>query len=607
MIPTLVTPEGRELETDQEKADAFAELYQSFHGVGEKEEDLPRIPKEETPITALTSSFEISNIIKRLKGKKATGLDQLGARLIKPCTASLANPLKAIVNKALTDQKVPSNWKTGRIAPIPKITCPARPADYRPITITTTLAKVFDRLLTQRLNSEIGSRISPVQFAYSRKSGVADAIVALQTEVVQRAQVCPSAVRVVLCALDCSRAFNAISHTAILSGLTDLGAPMWLASLVKDFIRDRTEIAMVGDAQAMPYTPLAGIPAGTALGPLAFIAGLDSVFSLPLSEGTYIQGFADDLIVVKALSKDEKEKDEANLREDLNIIAAHLKSKGLRLNGEKSQCLVVEFTRSEPITPPLSINGEQIKQVETMRYLGATLDRKLDFCANWDRVASNAKKLVGAIGRLVHGERRILRHMFRERVFSIINFHLASHPPSQEKSWTKLNSVYTYAASLITNKWYKRGTRSKEEKEKCLKEARLEPASQMAVKAALRLFFNSLVRGGRYGRWIKLAAGQSTSRRADYARFRVLPPKTRSINWDKLLPIRGAKLWNTVLDLLKEELTSMPVQPPIKAGEWRKEPKKFTKTLLDRIFAAIDGLPQSKNDVKKSFNLPYTG
>jgi hypothetical protein len=38
-------------------------------------------------------------------------------------------------------------WKVGSILPIPKITKPLTPADYRPITITFILSRILERIV----------------------------------------------------------------------------------------------------------------------------------------------------------------------------------------------------------------------------------------------------------------------------------------------------------------------------------------------------------------------------------------------------------------------------------------------------------------------------
>ena len=44
---------------------------------------------------------------------------------------------------------VPTQWKDANIAPVPKIAKPSKPEDYRPISLTSTLCKVMERLLAK--------------------------------------------------------------------------------------------------------------------------------------------------------------------------------------------------------------------------------------------------------------------------------------------------------------------------------------------------------------------------------------------------------------------------------------------------------------------------
>jgi len=62
----------------------------------------------------------------------------------------------------------PNLLQIAQITPIPKITSPKSPNDYRPTSILSTLFKVFEKVIYSRLYSFVTSNciLSPQQYAF---------------------------------------------------------------------------------------------------------------------------------------------------------------------------------------------------------------------------------------------------------------------------------------------------------------------------------------------------------------------------------------------------------------------------------------------------------
>ena len=82
------------------------------------------------------SPIPVSFVLKQLqtlKSSKATGLDNIDARMLKDAAECIAQPLAYIMNKSLESGIVPKPWKEARVTPIFKADCPMNPSNYRPI------------------------------------------------------------------------------------------------------------------------------------------------------------------------------------------------------------------------------------------------------------------------------------------------------------------------------------------------------------------------------------------------------------------------------------------------------------------------------------------
>ena len=75
----------------------------------------------------------------------------------------------------------PSCWRQANVTPIPKGPPPSSVANYRPISITSVLSKVFKRLVSVRLGrvTERSGALLTTQFAYREDLGTCDALLAV--------------------------------------------------------------------------------------------------------------------------------------------------------------------------------------------------------------------------------------------------------------------------------------------------------------------------------------------------------------------------------------------------------------------------------------------
>ena len=107
---------------------------------------------------------EESTILRELAAlntNKATGLDQINAKLLKDSASSIVSGLTKIINASLFSQTFPDIWKKGKIVPLHKSKDPKSPNNYRPITILPFLSKILEhqprpRPLLRRSSSKIG-------------------------------------------------------------------------------------------------------------------------------------------------------------------------------------------------------------------------------------------------------------------------------------------------------------------------------------------------------------------------------------------------------------------------------------------------------------------
>ena len=124
---------------------------------------LPTFPPSFTPpvhqhdtldeaLNAPITTEDVQAAFKRLKRHKASGLDGIKAEYLLDAVDLLLQPLTCTFNQML-HHGVPDSWCKGVIHPIFKSGDEHDPANYRGITITAVLSKLFAMVLENRLST----------------------------------------------------------------------------------------------------------------------------------------------------------------------------------------------------------------------------------------------------------------------------------------------------------------------------------------------------------------------------------------------------------------------------------------------------------------------
>ena len=187
------------------------------------------------------------------------------------------------------------------------------------------------------------------------------------------------------------------------------------------------------------------------------------------------------------------------------------------------------------------LGGVELEQVEELWWLGYQLDRRLSFARHWSKMSCSLKAAMGALGRLVGLNKIGLRHLFQERVVSVMLHSLPFLPPTTAYSWARLRGVTSHTAHLLTNTWTCHGA-------EVIRMAGLDHPGYLAFKHGMRFMFECQAGRRRFGRWL---TPQQLPRRVRQLRSEELRhgrelevPRCQTSSLSKLQPVRLLEVWN---------------------------------------------------------------
>jgi hypothetical protein len=151
-----------------EVADLFAK---HFGGVYEKPIGIAGLRVSGIPDILNLPTLEldlhgVNRALSGLDGRKSAGPDGIPSSFLKGCREALTVPLTFIYNKSLQQGYFPNVWKTGYVTPIHKKGDKQDVGNYRPICLQSSIPKIFESLVLEKLLPSIVSTISSRQHGF---------------------------------------------------------------------------------------------------------------------------------------------------------------------------------------------------------------------------------------------------------------------------------------------------------------------------------------------------------------------------------------------------------------------------------------------------------
>ena len=138
---------------------------------------------------------------------------------------------------------------------------------------------------------------------------------------------------------------------------------------------------------------MSGVPQGTVLGPLLFSLYINDISSDIESE---IRLFADDCVYYREI-KDEK--DTMKLQRDIDRLGSWAKKWGMRFQPVKCNMMQLTRKRIKKIHASYTLEGTNLENVESIKYLGVTITSDLRWNTHVSNVCTKAKRTLGFLRR----------------------------------------------------------------------------------------------------------------------------------------------------------------------------------------------------------------
>ena len=308
------------------------------------------------------SISEIETVIKTLKANKAPGSDGIYNEHIKHGGEKLTQLIHVLFCKIMNEGKTPSAWNKSDIILIYKKGDRHKVENYRPISLTPVLGKIFSKILANRLNSYLEHQQPREQAGFRRNWSTIDHLFVIN-QLIEKGE--EYGVSFHMAFIDFAKAFDSLNYKFLIESLINQGIPKLYIKVIINLYTD-LEARIITDTTGNYFKIRKGVKQGDPMSSMLFNVALEEVFkSLDLeNKGLKINGeflnnlrFADDVVMI------------TNELEQLKQMVLELneasKIAGLNINLSKTKI----FSKSK-MHEPIVIENIPLEGKDEVIYLG---------------------------------------------------------------------------------------------------------------------------------------------------------------------------------------------------------------------------------------------
>ena len=420
-VHPLVKPNGEKTTTDEEKVEIWNEFFASVF-TSEDKTNIPRLPDFRFATTLNEATIEKEEVMKELKSlkmDKSPGPDAIHPKVLNMCAGELAEPLTDLFRKSLCEGAVPVGWKQANITPIYKKGEKTLAENYRPVSLTSIVCKVLERLLRTQIMKHLHQNklLSEHQYGFRpQRSTTTQLLRALDewTDWIDEG----SSFDVMY--MDFAKAFDSVPHERLMVKVRAHGIRGKVIDWIEDFLKHRKQRVSVNSAQSSWKEVLSGIPQGSVLGPILFILYIND---LPNQLKNRALMYADD---TKIYAKVNTRNDRDMMQQDLMTALEWAETWQLRFNQEK--CKVLHYGRNNQLYDYYMSNNIKMQVTKEEKDLGVIFTGDLKFTEQVAKTVKKGNQMVGIV-------KRAFKHMDKEMFMNIYKALIRSHLETGNKIW----------------------------------------------------------------------------------------------------------------------------------------------------------------------------
>ena len=394
---------------DKDKAEEFAKTYKSFAKLPVKKEDrtirrknrkhMKRKPTAAEESEQAFTMDEMERVIKEAKNNKAAGEDDIPYEMVKNLGPKAKEMLLHLYNRCWEGEGIPHKWRTAIIKPLLKEgKDPKHTVSYRPISLTSCMGKLLEKIVADRLLFTLESRnlLNDSQAGFRPNRCTTDQVLRLVQHASDQLHAKADNTRILATFFDYEKAYDKVWRDGLIHKMIQLGIPNKFIRYVRHFLSGRKTKVEVNGVRSNTFLLNQGLPQGSSISPLLFLIFINDI-DVDLEADTVASLFADD---TATWMKDGKIRgsNRTLMQGEIDKILTWAERWKMKVNKGKTKSMVFASSTSDRKWDPEFTAGDtRIDTVDEYKFLGITTDNSLRFSSHTQNTKVKGMKKVNIL------------------------------------------------------------------------------------------------------------------------------------------------------------------------------------------------------------------
>ena len=361
---------------------------------------------------------ELQKSVKNLKNNKATSFDNISNEMIKYSLPSMGDTFLSFFNKILDLSLYPLAWKDDILGPLHKSGCKDDPNNFRGISISSCLGKLFCSLLRNRLEAKCSNEnvINKCQISGKKGARTSDHLLVFRHLIDKNVKIGKQ--RLFVCYFDLKKAFDSLNRTQMFyKFLTEYKIGGKFLKIIQNIYQDNQVFIKLSGGLTKPFKSTAGVKQGCVLSPLffnLFINKLPEIYDNNCNSNTFCNPvllkdkpinclmWADDCAVFS--------RSESGLQNSINQTVSFFADLGLDVNTTKTKVMIFNPRGLGPKNfknMQFSANNQPVEICDKYTYLGLVFKPSGSTIQPQKELFSKASKAWFSISGLIYQNKKM--------------------------------------------------------------------------------------------------------------------------------------------------------------------------------------------------------
>lgn len=226
--------------------------------------------------------------------------------------------------------------------------------------------------------------------------------------------------------------------------------PLKIIKIIESFLQDRTFSVKIDDKLSSFRPVAAGVPQGSVLAPTLYLIYTNDI---PTTITAKVSLFADDTMFFA--SNNNVNFAIFQLQKQIDLASQWFAKWRLRLNASKTVAVLFDRKTHHKNQKKITVNNTPLLWSNTVKYLGVTIDRRLNFSAHIKSITSKATQIRGKLHPIINFKSPIppktRLNLLKMYVLPILTYAGAAWAPYITRhNWSKIESSQTKGIRHVT-------------------------------------------------------------------------------------------------------------------------------------------------------------